>query len=395
MKRILIIGAGFLQSFVIKKAKEMGYYTIAIDKNPDSIGFKYADKYSTIDIVNQEACLKYALSEKIDGVLTAATDYGVLSSAYIAKKMNLPGLDYEVASNIKNKYIVRKVLFENNVDEVSQHFEVRSMKELELIKEHITFPVMVKPCDGSGSKGAQKVDSYSQLGDACNTAINSSLTKKVLIEDFIEGKEFGVESFVHSGEVHILGVIGKFMTSAPNYAELGHYMPSNLEIEDKVKSVVKKAIKALGVNFGAVNMDILITKDNKVCIIDVGARMGGNLIGSHIIPIGTGISYIETLIKSAVGDKIRLTKQQLSKSVATRLLALKPGKVLDIPEFQDIEEQFAVDIYDYINIGDTIREYKNNLDGMGYIVGVSHNIQEVIERVSKVRDLIDKSIVRK
>ena len=83
MKKILIIGAGFLQAFVIKKAKELGYHTITIDKNPDSIGFKYADEYEEIDIVDQEACLKYALSKNIDGVITAATDYGVLSTAYM------------------------------------------------------------------------------------------------------------------------------------------------------------------------------------------------------------------------------------------------------------------------------------------------------------------------
>ena len=51
MKKILIIGAGFLQSFVIRKAKEMGYYTIAIDKNPNSIGFLYADEFGVVDIV--------------------------------------------------------------------------------------------------------------------------------------------------------------------------------------------------------------------------------------------------------------------------------------------------------------------------------------------------------
>ena len=40
-------------------------------------------------------------------------------------------------------------------------------------------------------------------------------------------------------------------------------------------------------------MDVLVTKDNRICIVDIGARMGGNLIGSHIIPLGTGIDYIE------------------------------------------------------------------------------------------------------
>ena len=105
MKKILIIGAGFLQSFVIKKAREMGYETLTVDADPNAVGFHYADKHEVINIVDEKACLAYAQKENIDGVLTAATDYGVLTAAYIAEQMNLGGLDYEVAKLIKNKYI--------------------------------------------------------------------------------------------------------------------------------------------------------------------------------------------------------------------------------------------------------------------------------------------------
>ena len=92
MKKILIIGAGFLQSFVIKKAKSVGYETLAVDADPNAIGFRFADKYEVINIVDEKACLAYAQKENIDGVLTAATDYGVLTAAYIAREMHLGGL---------------------------------------------------------------------------------------------------------------------------------------------------------------------------------------------------------------------------------------------------------------------------------------------------------------
>ena len=54
MKRILIIGAGFLQDFVIRKAKLMGYYTLAVDGNPSAIGFSHADKSAVINIVDEQ-----------------------------------------------------------------------------------------------------------------------------------------------------------------------------------------------------------------------------------------------------------------------------------------------------------------------------------------------------
>ena len=66
MKKILIVGAGFLQNFVIQKAKKMGYETLAVDADPNAIGSKYADKFAVVNIVDEEACLEYARQEKID-----------------------------------------------------------------------------------------------------------------------------------------------------------------------------------------------------------------------------------------------------------------------------------------------------------------------------------------
>ena len=212
MKKILIIGAGFLQNFVIQKAKKMGYETLAVDADPNAIGFKYADKFAVVNIVDEEACLEYARQEKIDGVLTAATDYGVLTAAYVAREMNLPGLNYETAKLIKNKYRVRKCLYEAHIDDTEQAYEVDSETDLEKLSEKLTFPVMVKPCDGSGSRGASRVDTKENFAAACKIAMSSSITHRAEVETFINGKEYGAESLVVDGEVHVLGIMRKWMT---------------------------------------------------------------------------------------------------------------------------------------------------------------------------------------
>jgi biotin carboxylase len=394
MKRLLVVGAGFLQSFVIKKAKALGYYTLAIDKNPNSIGFSYADEYEAIDIVDQESCLRYAQSKSIDGVVTAATDYGVLTAAYIAQCMKLSGLNYEIAKVVKNKYKVRRILSKHNVDDMSQSYEINEINEIDEISYRIHFPVMVKPCDGSGSRAVRRVNSLEGLKDACNESMKASLMGKVLIEDFVEGREYGVESFVYNGQVYVLGVIGKCMTSPPDYAELGHCIPSKLAIEDKVKEVAKRAIEALGINFGAVNMDVIVTEDERVYIVDIGARMGGNLIGSHIIPIGTGIDYMGSLIRAAVNDSVDLSSKTSKKNVVTRILALTPGKVMNLPNFQEISQKCQVHIYHYLEKGSIIKEYHNNLDGCGYIVAVAGEIKEAERRARKAMCLIDAGIER-
>lgn len=395
MKKILIIGAGFLQAFVIKKAKSMGYETLTVDANPNAVGFQHADKHKAVNIVDERTCLEYAKEEKIDGVLTAATDYGVLTTAYIAQEMNLPGLKFKVAQLIKNKYEVRKCLFENHVDDTEQAYLVDESTDIEEISQRITYPVMVKPCDGSGSRGASRVDKKADLYEALQYAMSGSITHRAVIESFVVGNEYGVESFVENGNIHVLAIMKKWMTKPPYYAELGHAVPSGLSnvLENKIKKCVTNAINALGVNFGSVNMDILVTDNGSVHIVDVGARMGGNLIGSHIVPMATGIDYMGNMIKAAVGDAVDFSKKE-QRPVATRLLALTPGIVKALPDFDDLEEKYNVIIEHHLKLGDEITFYRTNLDGCGYVVASENTVEESSQRAEQVRKIIDDLIVR-
>lgn len=377
MKKLLVIGAGFLQDFVIQKAVAMGYETLTVDANPNAIGFSHAHKHAVVNIVDEKACLEYARSENVDGVVTAATDYGVLSAAYVAQEMGLPGLKYEVAQLIKNKYRVRKCLYEHHVDDTEQAYEVNADTDITDLANKLTYPVMVKPCDGSGSRGASRVDKPEDLQQACEYAMNGSITHHAEIETFIFGKEYGADSIVVNGEVHVLGIMQKWMTNPPYYAELGHALPSDLpaDIEQKAKDCVRNAIKALGVNFGSINMDMLITPDGKVYIVDIGARMGGNMIGPCVIPYGTGIDYMGAMIQNVVGDPVDLTAHE-HEAVATKLLAFEEGVVKKVPDMKSIENQYGVEIYHHMEDGMKINEYHTNLDGCGYIIAKGKTAEE-------------------
>ena len=170
MRKILFIGAGFLQKFLIQKAKEIGNITLAVDANPNAVGYQYADKHATIDIIDQEACLRYAQEQNVDGVVTAATDFGVLTASYIAQKLHLPGLSYHTACQVKNKYLVHKRLFDSHADDAKRAYEVSTLNEIAGLEFQLDYPVMVKPCDGSGSRGASKVKCHKDLEDACRLA---------------------------------------------------------------------------------------------------------------------------------------------------------------------------------------------------------------------------------
>lgn len=393
MKKLLVIGAGFLQDFVIQKAKKMGYETLTVDADPNAVGFKSADRYAVINIVDEKACLEYARKENIDGVLTAATDYGVLTAAYVAREMNLPGLNYEAAQLIKNKYRVRKCLFDSHIDDTEQAYEIDKDTDLKDLCGKLSFPVMVKPCDGSGSRGASRVDSPEDFPKACSAAMDSSITHRAEIETFITGTEYGAESLVAGGEVHVLGIMRKWMTKPPYYAELGHAIPTDLphEVEERARQCVENAIKALGINFGSVNMDMLITKEGKIHIIDIGARMGGNMIGPCVIPYGTGIDYMANMIRNAVGDETDFTPTSHG-CVATRLLAFDDGVVKRLPDFAALEKEYGVEIYHHLEVGQRVNEYHTNLDGCGYVVARADDVDSAINTVDTVLNRIKETI---
>lgn len=395
MKKILVIGAGFLQDFVIRKAKSMGYWTLTVDANPNAVGFKHADEHAVINIVDEKACLAYAQAEQIDGVLTAATDYGVLTAAYIAKEMHLPGLCYDVAKLIKNKYRVRKCLYEHHVDDTEQAYEVDEHTDLDELCEKIVFPVMVKPCDGSGSRGANRVDSREDFPNACRIAMEASITHRAEVETFIVGKEYGAETLVINGKANVLGIMRKWMTAPPYYAELGHAIPTDLppEVEKRAVQCVENAIQALGINFGSVNMDMLITEKGKIHIIDIGARMGGNMIGPSVIPYGTGVDYMANMLRNAVGDKVDLTPADHG-AVVTRLLAFKGGVVRSLPDFEQIEKKYGVEIYHHLELGQAVNEYHTNLDGCGYIIAKADTVEDAVLNAENALTLIQNTIFK-
>lgn len=391
-----MLGGGFLQNFVIEKAKALDYYVYCLDADPNAVGFRKADEHAVINIVDEEACLAYAREKQVDGVLTAATDFSVLTMSHIAEAMNLPGINYQSAKIIKNKASVRKLLFEAKADDTGYSYEIGSIEEIPNVLPKVKFPIMMKPVDGSGSRGASKVEKTEDFAKAAEFAMSGSITHRAVAEPFIDGREYGVESFVDNGEIHVLAVMQKDMTQPPYYAELGHAIPSGLneDLESKVKGCVRRAIEALGVNHGSVNMDLLITKEGNVHIVDIGARMGGNLIGSHIIPIGTGIDYMGNMIRAAVGDPTNWTTEWPPRHIATKLLALTPGKVKKLPNFEQIAEKYNVQIEHHLHLGDEITPYRTNLDGCGYVVASGSDVEICIAKAAEVRNFIDENIVR-
>ena len=165
------------------------------------------------------------------------------------------------------------------------------------------FPLIVKPTDRSGSKGVVKILDPVQLGSAVERAQQVSFRKEAIIEEFITGREVSVESISFEGRHYILQITDKVTTGAPYFVELEHHQPSSLpeETQNKVKQIVLQALDSLKIRCGASHSELKITENGDIKVIEIGARMGGDFIGSDLVELSTGYDFLQGVVEVALG----------------------------------------------------------------------------------------------
>ncbi|MBR1520101.1 MAG: ATP-grasp domain-containing protein [Bacteroidaceae bacterium] len=301
MKKIAIIGASYLQIPVVRKAKEMGLETICFAWEEGAVCKDIADRFYPIDVKDKDAILDVCKKEEIDGVTTISSDLAVLTVNYVASKMGLPSNPDEYSVVTTNKYMMRQCFQEHSVP--SPKFTLVDSSNAYNI-QGFKFPLIVKPTDRSGSRGVEKVLDPVQLESAIARAQKESFEKKAIIEEFVTGREVSVESISFEGRHHILQITDKVTTGAPYFVELEHHQPSSLpaDIKSEIREIVLQALDALHICYGASHSELKITEDGEIRVIEIGARMGGDFIGSNLVQLSTGYDFLKGVIEVAMGD---------------------------------------------------------------------------------------------
>lgn len=300
-KKLAIIGASYLQLPLVQKAKEMGIESICFAWEEGAVCKDLCDKFYPISIIDKEAILKVCQEEKIDAITTIASDVAVLTVNYVAEQMGLIGNPNKYSQITTNKYLMRQCFMEHGVP--SPKFCQTNGIIPEIIAS-FKFPVIVKPTDRSGSRGVEKVEKFKELQQAIERACKESFLKEAIIEEFVEGREISVESISFQGKHYVLQITDKVTTEAPFFVELEHHQPSSLpeDIKKRVKEIVLNALVALHIQYGASHAELKITKDGDIRVIEIGARMGGDFIGSDLVKLSTGYDFLKGVIDVALGE---------------------------------------------------------------------------------------------
>ncbi len=354
MKKLAIIGASYLQEPLIQKAKSMGIETHVFAWAADDVGEKSAHYFYPISIVEKEKILDACREIGIDGICSIASDLAAIVVNYVANEMGLSGNSKECTVVTTNKHLMRRA-FEQNGDPSPKSYLVNDKKDLESVQ--LCYPVIVKPIDRSGSRGINKLQTADGLEQAIEEAKEQGFEKMALVEEYALGQEYSVECVSWMGEHHFLAMTKKYTTGAPHFIERGHLEPalvSTCQLE-RVKNIVFHALDSLNITNGASHTELKIAEDDSIALIEIGGRMGGDYIGSHLVELSTGIDFVHAVIRIALGEKPDLTPKHSLASAAVRyVFSSEDITVLDKirkehPEYiisTDIKESYEGEITD-------------------------------------------------
>ncbi|WP_316270009.1 ATP-grasp domain-containing protein [Claveliimonas bilis] len=393
MKKIMILGASILQLPAIEKAKKLGLSVVVVDMNPNAIGFELdgIDK-EIISTIDTETIVKAAKRHKIDGIMTLATDMPMRSVAAVAKELNLIGINEVTALRATNKAEMRKALEENHVP-VPMFFKVSNLDEFKVAVKHFSNQFMIKPADSSGSRGIYLANIDMKLEDliGCyNYSKQYSRTGDVVVEEYMIGPEVSVETLTVNGKCHVIQITDKLTTGAPHFVEMGHSQPTRLseEISERISQVAIDANKAIGIENGPSHTEIIVTEDGPK-IVELGARLGGDNIATHLVPLSTGIDIVECCIRIALGENPDLEPKKKNGS-AIRYFNQKAGCIAAIDGIKEAKrvdgiKQISI-VYD---VGEDITDIENSAARMGFVIADGKDANDAIKKCEEALEKIN------
>ena len=393
MKKLLVLAAGLLQVPVIKKAREMGYYVIAVDDDANAPGMALADKAVVPGgLTNEEKILAIAKEEQIDGVIHPCSEVAMNVLGRINDELHLWGISKEIAVRATNKHLMREAFEAYGAPSPRSILTKDEDDAWYTFCNEFNINAILKPSRSSGSRGIAKVEkgiSKEAFTVLYQRALNESRDHQVLIEQFIEGPEFSVEVIVWRGEPHVLAVTDKKTTGAPHFVELGHSQPSvyPMEIQEKLKAGAIAGCKALGLTNCAAHCELKM-QDGKAYLMEIGARMGGDFISTELTHLSSGIDMVGATIDTILGIKPNLEPVEAKHGVAIRYFTPKPGRVHSISNTEALDRPDVYDSEIYVKAGDEVREVESCLDRSGHVIVKAPTPEEAVCLAEELTDAV-------
>jgi biotin carboxylase len=380
MKKIMILGGGKIQTPIIEKINQLNYQSIVVDFDSNAPGMQIASTSLLISTNDTEAILLKAKELEIDGILTTS-DFPVNVVAKVSLELGLQGMSTKVAEICTDKFKQRSFFKDNGIN----HPFFRLLKNCEEVSDLIDYPYIIKPLNSSASRGVIKVNSYIELQEEfSNTMKFSGENKIILIEKFIDGREFSVETLTQNFKTTIVAITEKITRGEKHgaFVEDTHIIPARLREEEKnlIHKEVIQLIEKLQLNNCPTHTEVKLNNSG-VFVIEIACRLGGDYITSDLVKLATGIDMMDNLIKISLGEEIDTVKKY-NKVAAIQFLNDKNYKNGE----QYIKTKSTSIIRSEIEEFHS-RPILNSSDRMGYLILQTEHISHMEEILSTINQL--------
>ena len=396
MKKILILGAGIYQVPLIETAKRLGLYTIVASIPGNYPGFDLADKVYYENTTDYRKILAIARREKIDGIITTGTDVAVITIGRVCDTLGLPGLSAhsaEIATDklkmktCYEKYGVRTARFRRiSFDDADYALKVA---ELQL-------PVMFKSVDSSGSRGIVKVNEPSEFEAARNTVLENTRSEYFVVEEYLEGEEFGAQAFVKDGEIQFILPHGDYVFKGDTGVPVGHFAPYHLapDVLKDTKEQLRLAIRAMELDNCAINADFIMC-DGKTYVLEIGGRSGATCL-AELVSIYYGYNYYEKILHTALGDEVDFRASDGSMpedckgvpNASMLLMSDRDGVIVSQTSRNPADDPDIVDIqFDHVP-GDAVHKFHVGPHRIGHVITKGETLDAAVDKLHDALDHI-------
>jgi biotin carboxylase len=389
---VLILGGGVMQVPAIRIARAKGWRVVIADGNPNAVARGMCDSFETVDLKDLDGmtALAHRLSREggLDGIFTAGTDFST-TVAHVAEKMGLPGIGWDTALRATDKVLMRQAFERAGVP--SPRFSCWTGNgDPVAILGSIRPPVVVKPADNMGARGVRRVDDQGDLASACEAALALSRSRRVIVEQYMDGPELSLDAVVYRGEISVCGVADRHIFFPPYFVEMGHTMPTDLggaEVKE-VKDLFCSGIRALGIREGAAKGDIKLTPDGAK-VGEIAARLSGGFMSGWTYPLSSGIEVTDAALNIAVGLPPGNLEPLWSKTSAERAFISIPGRVREVLGAEDARRISGIrDVFLRVSPEQEVVFPKNNMEKCGNVISLAESRVEAIRAATHATSTI-------
>lgn len=391
-KTLMILGGSRYVVPLILKAKELDIFTITVDYIPNNIAHSYSDLYLNISVIDKEAVLKAAKKYKIDGITAFACDPAVCTMAYVSNKLGLPSVGpYDSVCILQNKDKFRLFLKENGFN-VPFSGSYTTISDLKKDISKFSFPLIVKPTDSAGSKGVSKVNNPDMLDEAFKFAMNSSISKQIIVEEFIEplGHPSDSDCYSINGKLVFCSFSNQFFDaqSINPFVPCGFTWPSQIESRHQayLSKELQRLITLLGMKTSIYNVETRVSKNGTPYIMEVSPRGGGNRIAEMLFH-HTNIDLIKKHLIDCVGmaDADISFNERTNKPVGEVILHSNIDGNFDCVFISPKYKSFVIEEDLWIEKNDHINAFIGANNSLGTIVYTNFDINDFDEILKETR----------